>query len=87
MGKQVVNRSTKPKSDNNRFGPLGDDDDADENFSGESAVAVSQDESQTSSLTAASPGGVHPFFLPPPGGAKKSPSQASRGASRSAAGQ
>ena len=38
MGKQVVNRSTKPKSDNNRFGPLQDDDyDADENFSGESA--------------------------------------------------
>jgi len=30
MGKQVVNRSTKPKSDNNRFGLLQDDDDDDD---------------------------------------------------------
>ena len=38
MGKQVANGSTKPKSDNNRFGLLQDDyDDDDENSSGESA--------------------------------------------------
>ena len=38
MCPSIVNRSTKPKSDNNRFGPLqDDDDDADENFLGESA--------------------------------------------------
>ena len=38
MGKQVANGSTKPKSDNNRFGLLqDDDDDDDENSSGESA--------------------------------------------------
>jgi len=37
MGKQVANGSTKPKSDNNRFGPLqdnDDDDEADGNFNG-----------------------------------------------------
>ena len=36
------------------------------NMDGDTTMAVSQGESQTSSLTAASPGGVHPFFLPSP---------------------
>ena len=59
---------------------------------GDTTTAVSQDESQTSSLTAASPGGVHPFFLPSPtgksvtSGSAKSPPLAGRGASRSTAG-
>ena len=60
---------------------------------GDTTTAVSQEESQTSSLTAVSPGGVHPFFLPSPSGGKsvtdgssKSPSLASRGAPRSTAG-
>ncbi|CAJ1945750.1 unnamed protein product [Cylindrotheca closterium] len=58
---------------------------------GDTTTAVSQDES-LSSLTAASPGGVHPFFLPSPSGksgnsgSAKLPSSAGRGAPRSAAG-
>ncbi|CAJ1946068.1 unnamed protein product [Cylindrotheca closterium] len=58
---------------------------------GDTTTAVSQDESQTSSSTAASPGGVHPFFLSPSGkssdGSVQSPSSLTgRGAHRSAAG-
>ncbi|CAJ1970120.1 unnamed protein product [Cylindrotheca closterium] len=57
---------------------------------GDTTTAVSQDKS-LSSLTAASPGGVHPFFLPSPSGksgtkSAKLPSSAGRGAPRSAAG-
>ncbi|CAJ1968492.1 unnamed protein product, partial [Cylindrotheca closterium] len=58
---------------------------------GDTTTAVSQDES-LSSLTAASPGGVHPFFLPSPSGisgtsgSAKLPYLAGRGAPRSAAG-
>ncbi|CAJ1967248.1 unnamed protein product [Cylindrotheca closterium] len=58
---------------------------------GDTTTAVSQDES-LSSLTAASPRGVHPFFLPSPSGksgtsgSAKLPSLAGRGAPRSAAG-
>ncbi|CAJ1966639.1 unnamed protein product [Cylindrotheca closterium] len=58
---------------------------------GDTTTAVSQDES-LSSLTAASPGGVHPFFLPSPSrksgtsGSAKLPSSVGRGAPRSAAG-
>ncbi|CAJ1959276.1 unnamed protein product [Cylindrotheca closterium] len=58
---------------------------------GDTTTAVSQDESQTSSLTVASPGGVHPFFLSPSGnssdGSVQPPSSLTgRGADRSAAG-
>ncbi|CAJ1944767.1 unnamed protein product [Cylindrotheca closterium] len=58
---------------------------------GDTTTAVSQDES-LSSLTAASPGGVHPFFLPSlsgksgTSGSAKLPSLAGHGAPRSAAG-
>ncbi|CAJ1935692.1 unnamed protein product, partial [Cylindrotheca closterium] len=58
---------------------------------GDTTTAVSQDES-LSSLTAASPGGVHPFFLPSPSsksgtsGSTKLPSLVGRGAPRSTAG-
>ncbi|CAJ1933705.1 unnamed protein product, partial [Cylindrotheca closterium] len=58
---------------------------------GENTTAASQDESQTSSLTASTPqGGGSPFFSPPPGkahsdGASKS-SRSSRGAPRSTEG-